>query len=154
MAIESASRYGPFVAVPARLSIVTLGVADLAVARRFYEALGWQVTANSSDEIVWFITADSLLGLYPRAELAGDAGLATGSSDQFGGIMLGLNVESEALVDSVLADAVAAGARLVGAPVRAEWGGYRGYFADPDGHPWEVLYHPYMGFDEHGSVAR
>ena len=139
-------------AVPARLSIVTLGVADLARARAFYEALGWSATANSSDEIVWFATADSALGLYPRDEMAADAGLAPGRPGEFGGVILGLNVESEALVDSVLDDAVAAGATLIAAPVRAEWGGYRGYFADPDGHPWEVLYHPYMAFDAEGSL--
>jgi catechol 2,3-dioxygenase-like lactoylglutathione lyase family enzyme len=140
-------------AVPARLSIVTLGVADLARARAFYEALGWRVTSGSSDEIVWFATADSMLGLYPRTELAADAQLAPGDPGDFGGIVLGLNVESESLVDSVLDEAVAAGARLVAAPVRAEWGGYRGYFADPDGHPWEVLYHPYMSFRDDGSLV-
>lgn len=139
--------------VPARVSIVTLGVSDLARARQFYESLGWQVTASSSDEIVWFKTADSLLGLYPRTALAEDAGLAADPSDGFGGIMLGLNVETEELVDSVLAEAVSAGARLIAPPTRADWGGYRGYFADPDGHPWEVLYHPYMAFAEDGSLA-
>ena len=139
--------------VPARLSIVTLGVADLTRARRFYEALGWDVTAGSSDEIVWFKTADSLLGLYPRAELASDAGFDDPGTDGFGGIMLGLNVETEELVDSVLAEAVSAGARLIAAPTKAEWGGYRGYFADPDGHPWEVLYHPYMTFEPDGSLS-
>ena len=139
-------------AVPARLSIVTLGVADLGRARAFYEALGWRTTKGSSDEIVWFATADSMLGLYSRDELAADAQLAPGSGSDFGGIMLGLNVESEALVDATLAEAVAAGARLIAEPVRAEWGGYRGYFADPDNHPWEVLYHPYMSFDADGSL--
>jgi predicted lactoylglutathione lyase len=134
------------------LSIVTLGVHDLGRARAFYEALGWRTTSGSSDEIVWFATADSMLGLYPRHELAGDAQLSPGSSTDFGGVMLGLNVESEALVDSVLDEAVAAGARLIAAPVRAEWGGYRGYFADPDNHPWEVLYHPYMSFQPDGSL--
>jgi uncharacterized glyoxalase superfamily protein PhnB len=93
-----------------------------------------------------------MLGLYPRTDLAADAGLEPGTSATFGGIMLGLNVESEALVDATLAEAVAAGARLIAEPVRAEWGGYRGYFADPDGHPWEVLYHPYMSFDADGSL--
>ena len=140
-------------AVPARLSIVTLGVEDLGRSRRFYEALGWRVTSGSSDEIVWFATADSMLGLYPRHELAADAGLEPGSNADFGGIMLGLNVESEALVDATLAEAVAAGARLIAEPVRADWGGYRGYFADPDNHPWEVLYHPYMSFDADGSLS-
>jgi predicted lactoylglutathione lyase len=140
-------------AVPARLSIVTLGVADLARARRFYEALGWEVTSGSSDEIVWFKTADSLLGLYNRTELATDAGLAVGEPGTFGGVMLGLNVETEELVDSVLAEAIDAGARLVAPAIKAEWGGYRGYFADPDGHTWEVLYHPYMSFHADGSLS-
>jgi uncharacterized protein len=128
------------VSVPARLSIVTLGVADLARARAFYAALGWRVTPASNDEIVWFATADSMIGLYPRDELAADAGLTAGTPGEFGGVMLGLNVESEELVDRVLDEAVAAGATLLSEPVRAEWGGYRGYFADPDGHPWEVLH--------------
>jgi predicted lactoylglutathione lyase len=141
------------VAVPARVSIVTLGVTDLARSRRFYETLGWQVTGSSSDEIVWFKTADSLLGLYPRAALAEDAGLNAEFSGGFGGIMLGLNVETEQLVDSVLAEAVAAGARLISPATRADWGGYRGYFADLDDHPWEVLYHPYMAFADDGSLS-
>lgn len=141
------------VAVPARLSIVTLGVNDLAASRRFYEALGWEVTRGSSDEIVWFKTADSLLGLYPRDALAADANLAPGSDKEFGGVMLGLNVETEELVDAVLEEAVAAGGRLIASPVRADWGGYRGYFADLDGHPWEVLYHPFMSFNEDGSLS-
>ena len=138
--------------VPARLSIVTLGVADLARARAFYAALGWRATPASNDEIVWFATADSMIGLYPRDELAADAGLTAGTAGEFGGVMLGLNVESEELVDRVLDEAVAAGATLLSGPVRAEWGGYRGYFADPDGHPWEVLYHPYLAFAEDGSL--
>ena len=66
--------------------------------------------------------------------------------------MLGLNVESEELVDRVLDEAVVAAATLLSEPVRAEWGGYRGYFADPDGHPWEVLYYPYLAFAEDGSL--
>ena len=140
------------VAVPARLSIVTLGVADLTRARSFYEKLGWKVTPGSNEEIVWFATAGSMLGLYPRSELAADAGLPSGDRNAFGGVILGLNVESEDMVDAVLAEALAAGARLISAPVKAEWGGYRGYFADPDNHPWEVLYHPYMSFRPDGSL--
>jgi catechol 2,3-dioxygenase-like lactoylglutathione lyase family enzyme len=85
-------------------------------------------------------------------DITADAGLTAGTPGEFGGVMLGLNVESEELVDAVLADAVAAGATLISEPVRADWGGYRGYFADPDGHPWEVLYHPYLAFAEDGSL--
>ena len=138
--------------VPARLSIVTLGVADLGRATAFYKDLGWTLAPASSDEIVWFLTSDSALGLYPLDELAADAGLKPGSPGDFGGVMLGLNVERAEQVDEVLAAVVAVGGRIVAEPELAEWGGYRGYFADPDGHTWEVLYHPYMSFAADGSL--
>ncbi len=137
---------------PARISIITLGVSDLAVSSAFYEALGWIKAASSTDTIAWFPTADSVLGLYPREELARDANLAAEPVAPFGGVTLAINVEGEDDVDHVIAQAIDAGATLLRAPEHADWGGYRGYFADPDGHPWEVAHNPYVGFRSNGSL--
>ncbi len=126
-------------AVPARISIVTLGVQDVARSARFYEALGWEKTASSVDEIVWFRTADSYLGLFGWRDLAEDAQLIEPSRGSFGGVTLAINVESVDLVDAALDEAIAAGATLLKPGTHFEFG-YAGYFADPDGHPWEVCW--------------
>lgn len=138
--------------VPARLSIVTLGVADLEASAAFYERLGWSRTASSNDQIVWFATSDSVVGLYPRPLLAQDANLPAEPVAPFGGMTLAINVGSEDRVDEVMAVAESAGATTLRPPERAPWGGYRGYFADPDGHPWEVACNPFVEFDDSGSL--
>jgi predicted lactoylglutathione lyase len=126
-------------AVPARISIVTLGVEDVARSVRFYETLGWKRTASSLDEIAWFRTADSYLGIFGWRDLAEDAQLAEPTRGSFGGVTLAINVESADIVDAALDEAVAAGATLV--KPGTEFGfGYGGYFADPDGHVWEVVF--------------
>jgi len=126
-------------AVPARISIVTLGVEDVARSVRFYETLGWNRTASSLDEIAWFRTADSYLGIFGWRDLAEDAQLAEPTRGSFGGVTLAINVESADIVDAALDEAVAAGATLV--KPGTEFGfGYGGYFADPDGHVWEVVF--------------
>ncbi len=140
------------VAVPQRISMVTLAVADLAASADFYERLGWTRSAASNDEIIWFPTCDSVLGLYPRPSLAADADLPAEPRAPFGGVTLSVNVASEEDVDAALADAAAAGATLLRPAGRADWGGYRGYFADPDGHPWEVAHNPFVSFREDGSL--
>jgi hypothetical protein len=134
-----------------RISLVTLGVADLARARGFYERLGWTASARSTAEIAFFQAGGMVLALYGRAALAEDAGVAaTGAG--FEGIALAWNGRDRAEVDTVLADAVAAGARLAKPAQEAAWGGYSGYFADPDGHLWEVAWNPGIPLDDTGAV--
>ncbi len=130
--------------VPTRISIVTLGVDDLARSKAFYEALGWEVAGAAGDEICWFRTADSYLGLFGREALARDAGLRSEPTAEFGGITLAINVESETAVDAAFEAAVGAGGRILKPAERTEWGGYSGYFADPDGHLWEVAWNPFF----------
>ncbi|MFJ8434263.1 VOC family protein [Kitasatospora sp. NPDC094019] len=137
---------------PARLSIVTLGVSDLDRSARFYEALGWHRSAASSPEIVWFRTVDSVLGLFPHEELAADAGVPSAGEPAFRGVTLAVNLESPALVDAALATAVEAGAAVVKPPAPTSWGGYSGYFEDPDGHLWELAHNPFFPFTEDGSL--
>ncbi|GAA1216724.1 VOC family protein [Kitasatospora nipponensis] len=138
--------------VPARISIVTLGVADLARSSEFYAALGWERSAASSPEIVWFRTADSALGLFPTAALAADAGIPEGGEPAFRGVTLAINLESAQAVDEALAVAVEAGASVVKPPATAHWGGYSGYFEDPDGHLWELAHNPFFPLSESGRL--
>jgi predicted lactoylglutathione lyase len=129
------------VSIPARLNIVTLGVADVARSARFYEALGWQRRTSSMDEIVWFGTADSYLGIFGWHDLAEDANLVEPTRGSFGGITLAINVETPEMVDAALEEAVAAGGSILKPGTELPFG-YNAYFADPDGHPWEVCYNP------------
>ena len=139
--------------VPARISIVTLGVDNLARSKAFYEALGWEVAGTVGDEICWFKTADSYLGLFDRESLARDAGLRSEPTAEFGGITLAINVESKAAVDAAFEAATGAGARILKPAEATDWGGYSGYFADPDGHPWEVAHNPSFPIDEDGRIT-
>ncbi|MEQ6917089.1 VOC family protein [Halomonas aquatica] len=134
-----------------RMSLITLGVSDLDRARRFYEeGLGWQVGLAQGD-VVFFQLNGLILSLYPRAALAQDAEVAdTGSG--FAGITLAHNVSTEAEVDGVLSEAQRAGGRVVKPASKAEWGGYSGYFADPDGHLWEVAHNPIFPIDAEGNT--
>ena len=134
-----------------RLSLVTLGVADLGRARRFYEALGWHSGAASDDDVVFFRAGGTVLALWGRAELAEDSGVEDGGG--WGGVTLAHNVRSPAEVDAVIAGAERAGATITRAPGPTFWGGYSGAFADPDGHPWEVAHNPHWDFAEDGSVV-
>jgi catechol 2,3-dioxygenase-like lactoylglutathione lyase family enzyme len=111
------------VSVPARISIVTLGVDDVARSRAFYQALGWEIAGSVDEAICWFRTADSYLGLFGREELARDAGLRSEPTAEFGGITLAINVGSEAAVDEAFEAAQAAGARILKPAERADWGG-------------------------------
>ncbi len=136
-----------------RISIVTLGVADLQRSIGFYEqGLGWRRSSAGGDEIAFFHTRGVVLALYPRHLLAADANLPAGSAGGFGGFTLAHNVRSKEEADAVLAQAVAAGATLLKPAHTADWGGYSGYFADPDGYPWEVAWNPHFPFAEDGSV--
>ncbi|AKJ27003.1 VOC family protein [Caldimonas brevitalea] len=128
-----------------KLSLVTLGVRDLARARAFYETgLGWPALSHSNEQVAFFEVGERLcLSLFGWDALAEDAGVpATGEG--FRGFSLAHNVASPAEVDAVLAQAVVAGARLVKAGQPVFWGGYSGYFRDPEGVLWEVAHNPYM----------
>ena len=128
-------------ALPARISVVTLGVSDLERSIRFYEALGWRRSPKSIEgEICWFTTADSVLGLFPNDKLAADAGVPADGHTGFRGITLAINLETDEAVASMMSEALAAGATVVKPPQRADWGGVSGYFADPDGHLWELVH--------------
>ena len=135
-----------------RLSIVTLGVADVARARKFYEALGFKASAASQESIVFLSAGGVVLSLYGRAALAEDAHVDN-SETGFSGITLAHNVATEAEVAAVLGEAVAAGARLLKSAQKVFWGGTSGYFADPDGHLWEIAHNPFFPLDQDGRVT-
>ena len=134
-----------------RVSLVTLGVADLARARGFYEALGWTTRAAPEDDIVFFQAGGMVVALWDREQLAADSGVEDGGG--WGGVTLAHNVRSPAEVDAVLAAAGAAGARIVRPGAATFWGGYSGAFVDPEGHPWEVAHNPHWALAEDGSVS-
>jgi catechol 2,3-dioxygenase-like lactoylglutathione lyase family enzyme len=134
-----------------RVSIVTLGVADLNRSREFYERLGWQRSFAKAEGIVFFQAGGMALALYPRHDLAEDAKISAGGQG-FPGITLAHNTRNRAEVDSVLREAVAAGARIVKPAEEAFWGGYSGYFADPDEFLWEVAWNPGFAIAADGSI--
>ncbi|WP_210394681.1 VOC family protein [Motiliproteus sediminis] len=124
-----------------RISMITLGVDDLERSVAFYQRLGWP-RMDSPPNVAFFTLNGSWLGLYGRQALAEDAGVSS-AGEGFAGFALAHNVGSEQEVDAVMAVAVAAGARQVKVPQPVFWGGYSGYFADPDGYLWEVAYNPF-----------
>ena len=138
--------------IPPRISLVTLGVSDVEASTAFYERLGW-TRSSVSVPGTSFIQLDGLvLSLFGRADLAADAGLVD-TARGFTGITLALNQRTSEGVDRVLAKAVAAGARLIKPAQHLNWGGYGGYFADPDGHLWEVAYNPHWPMDAEGRLV-
>ncbi len=131
-----------------RISMIGLGVRDLAAARAFYlDGLGWRPAEGSNENITFIDAGGVTLSLYPRDLLAEDAQVDP-SGEGFRGVSLAHNTRSREEVDAVLATAVAAGARLVKPAEDVFWGGYSGYFADPDGHLWEVAWNPFWSFDD------
>jgi len=135
-----------------RLSFVTLGVADIARARAFYETLGFKPSSASTDDVAFYDAGGVVLALWSRAELAKDAGVS-GRGSGFSGVAIAHNVRTVEEVAGVLAEAEAAGGRIVRASENVFWGGQTGYFADPDGHLWEVAYNPFMPLDAAGRVT-
>jgi catechol 2,3-dioxygenase-like lactoylglutathione lyase family enzyme len=133
------------------ISFITLGVADLARSRAFYKALGWRESSASQEAIAFFQAGSTAFALFAREDLAEDAGVPSQGTG-FPGFTLAHNVPTEEAVGSTLREAVTAGGRLVRAGEKAPWGGYRGYFADPDGFLWEVCFNPFFPLDEHGFV--
>ena len=133
-----------------RVSLVTLGVADLARARAFYEGLGWTTGAKPEDDVVFFQSGGMVVALWSREQLAEDSVVT--DTGGWGGITLAHNVASPSRVDAVIEEARAAGGTILREPAATFWGGYSAVFADPDGHPWEVAHNPHWTLDADGSV--
>lgn len=134
-----------------RLSLLTLGVDDVARSRAFYERLRFTASGPENDDVAFFMAGGIVLSLYTRARLIEDTGLTDGPRT-FPGITLAHNVRTEGEVVRVLDEAVAAGGRQVKAAHRAHWGGTIGFFADPDGHVWEVAYNADFPIDTAGNL--
>jgi uncharacterized protein len=140
-------------AVPARLSVVTLSVRDMAAMRSFYRSLGWPELPTADDGWSAFLLGGVLLALYPLHDLAAEA--APGASDPAGGwsgVTLACNVDSRDAVDAAFAAAVAAGATVVAEPTDRSWGGRSAYVADPEGNRWEIAWARTAVFDERGAL--
>jgi uncharacterized protein len=133
-----------------RVSLITLGVRDLARARAFYEALGWTTRAGPGDNVVFFQAGGIVVALWDRAALAEDSGVKDGGG--WGGVTLAHNVRSPEEADAVIEEARGAGADVVREPGETFWGGYSAAFTDPDGHPWEIAYNPRWTVREDGSI--
>jgi catechol 2,3-dioxygenase-like lactoylglutathione lyase family enzyme len=134
-----------------RVSLITLGVNDLAASIAFFERLGWTRQAKQFDGVAFFQLGSIVLSLYPFEKLAEDARVPADRSG-FDGITIAHNCRSKAGVDEVLAEAEAAGGTIVKPAEDVFWGGYSGYFRDPDGHLWEVAWNPFLPIDEDGGV--
>lgn len=136
-----------------RISLITLGVADLGRALTFYEkVLGWKAVPGS-EGVAFFDLNGVVLSLFPHADLAQDIGIPGDHPPGYQGFSLAYNVRSEREVDELFADLGRKGATITKNPQKAFWGGYTGYFADPDGHQWEVAYNPYWTVDREGRVS-
>ena len=134
-----------------RISLVTLGVSDLAAARAFYEALGWR--GQQAQDTVFFQAGGSALVLWGRADLAADSGVEDPLSDGFGGVALAHNVRMRDEVDQIVAAARSAGAAITREPAETFYGGYAACFTDIDGHVWEIAHNPGFPLDEDGNLT-
>jgi uncharacterized glyoxalase superfamily protein PhnB len=134
-----------------RVTVITLGVSDLARARRFYEALGWETQAEPNDDVVFFQTGDMVLSLWDRARLAEDSRVT--DTPGWGGVTLALNLGSPEEVDAATEQARAAGATIGREPGETFWGGYSSVFIDPEGHPWEIAHNPHWRLTPDGGVS-
>ena len=134
-----------------RLSLITLGVSDLARARAFYEALGWRTNAGPDDDVVFFQAGCMVVALWSRERLAEDSAVEDGGG--WGGITLAYNTRSPEEVDAVIEEARAAGAVIPREPGETFWGGYSAMFHDPDGHAWEVAHNPRWTIGDDGAVT-
>lgn len=133
-----------------RVSLVTLGVADLARSRDFYRSLGWSESAASMDEVAFFQAGGMVFALWSRDNLAEDT--VVEDPGGWGGVTLAYNTRSPEEVDEVIEEARVAGATIGREPAETFWGGYSGVFIDPDGHPWEVAHNPDWEITENGAV--
>ena len=133
-----------------RVSLITLGVRDLARARAFYEALGWTTRAAPDDDVAFFQAGGMIVALWGRDQLAEDSEVTDGGG--WGGITLAYNTRSDEEVDAVIEEARSAGATIAREPGPAFWGGHTAIFIDPEGHPWEVAHNPRWKIADDGSV--
>ncbi|MEP7089552.1 MAG: VOC family protein [Nocardioidaceae bacterium] len=141
--------------VPAQLTIVTLGVTDLGRSAQFYRDLGWEQRGDPGQPITWFRTSGSWLGLFGHDDRAEDVGVEpTPQADlpTFRGITLAINLASPAEVDLAFARVQDIGGTIVKPAETTGWGGYSGYFADPDGHLWEIAHNPFFPIDGQGRI--
>lgn len=138
--------------VDRRISIITLGVENLEVSTAFYERLGWKKSSASQETITFIQLKGTVLGLFSRKALAHDANVED-TTKGFSGVTLAHTVSSPAGVDAVFKFALSCGATSVKPPEKVFWGGYSGYFADPDGHLWEIAHNPFFPMDEMGHVV-
>ena len=134
-----------------RISLVTLGVEDVARATAFYEKLGWTKSSASQDSVTFIQLKGTVLGLFSREALAHDAQVEN-TPKGFSGVTLAHNVTSERGVHAVFKFALSCGATEIKKPEKVFWGGYSGYFADPDGHLWEIAYNPFFPLNAEGHV--
>ena len=134
------------------MTVVTLGVLDLAASTAFFERLGWRRAVRQADGVAFFQCGSVALSLFPRSELARDAGISA-EGGGFGGFALAHNVRSENEVDAVLAEVKSAGGTIARSARAASWGGYSGYFQDLDGHLWEVAWNPGFPLNAAGGVT-
>lgn len=135
--------------------IVTLGVSDLERSARFYRGLGWEQRGDLAAGITWFKTSGSWVGLFGYDDLAQDASLEASPMAElpaYRGVTLAVNLPTEEAVDLAFVRVRELGGRIVKPATRAEWGGYSGYFADPDGHLWELCFNPGFPLDENGRI--
>jgi predicted lactoylglutathione lyase len=136
---------------PQRVTLITLGVDDLGKSRSFYGALGWEPT-REQEGVIFYQINGLVLGLFGRTALAEDQGRPDATLET-GAITLAQNFASVDEVDTAFAMAVSAGATALKKPQQVSWGGYSGYWADPDGHVWEVAMNPYWPLNDDGSLT-
>jgi len=136
-----------------RITMITLGVADVAASTAFYQRLGFKSSSASNDNVTFFHMNGTVLGLFGRDALAADAGLEPTRPQAFEGMALAHNLASREAVDAAWEFAVQSGAKPVKKPHEVFWGGYSGYFADPDGHLWELAHNPFMELSQDGHMT-
>ncbi|RFC62114.1 VOC family protein [Fulvimarina endophytica] len=137
---------------PQRITLVTLGVADIAASRAFYARLGWQPVPGENADVSFYRMNGMALALFDRSELAADQG-RPGASLGTGAVTLAQNFPGTAEVDAAFEAAIAAGATILKRPEAVFWGGYSGYWADPDGHVWELAHNPFWSLDAEGALT-
>jgi len=133
-----------------RISLITLGVADMDVAAAFYDGLGWQ-RVDSPDGVIAYDLIAQTLGLYPKSKLAEDLGIAPDKVGGFSGVTLGHNLPTKAAVDALAEQAESAGGKVLKPPHDIFWGGYSAFVADPDGHVWELAHNPFSPLGPKGE---
>lgn len=139
-------------AIPPRINLITLGVSDLARSTEFYESFGWKKSDQSAETVTFMQLGVNVLSLFPYEKLAEDAELPPGERQSFPGFTLAINADSQQEVDEIINSAREIGATITKEPQEVFWGGYSGYFSDPDGFLWEVAHNPFFPKDDNGYL--